>query len=186
MVTKITNFVDLLRFRASTQSDRTAFIFLQNGETEASRFTYKDLDLQAQLIAISLRNLTNPGDRALILYPSGIEFVAAFFGCLYAGVIAVPAYPPRPNQKLSRLQAIISDSQAKVTLTTESLLSQISQHFASEPELSQMQFLATDNLPNSSILNWTEPAINPDSLAFLQYTSGSTGTPKGVMVSHEI
>jgi acyl-CoA synthetase (AMP-forming)/AMP-acid ligase II len=120
----------------------------------------------------------------LLLYPAGLEFITAFFGCLYAGVMATPAYPPRRNQNLSRLQAVVTDAQAPVALTTTSLLANIEGRFAQYPELADLDWLATDNLTSDLASDWQEAAVNSDSLAFLQYTSGSTGKPKGVMVSH--
>ncbi len=75
------------------------------------------------------------GERALLLYPPGIEFISVFFGCLYAGVIAVPAYPPRRNQKLSRLQSIATDAQAKIALTNSSVLMKIKDRGLGRPTL---------------------------------------------------
>jgi FkbH-like protein len=178
------HLVDLLRQRAQNQPDTTAYIFLQDGEAETDSFTYRELDQQAQVIAASLQPLAAPGERALLLYPSGLEFIAAFFGCLYAGVIAVPAYPPRRNQKMSRLQALVEDSQTKIALTTKELLPSIESRFAEERGLAEVSWLATDNIASQEMLVWQEPVLNSNTLAFLQYTSGSTGTPKGVMVSH--
>ena len=179
------NLVDLLRQRAQNQPDRTAYIFLEDGETETGSFTYRELDQQAQAIAARLQSLVAPGERALLLYPSGLKFIAAFFGCLYAGIVAVPAYPPRRNQKMFRLQAIVEDAQTKVALTTKELLSSIESRFAEDRELAEVSWLATDNIASEEMLVWQEPVSNSKTLAFLQYTSGSTGTPKGVMVSHK-
>lgn len=181
----IFTLVNLLRQRARQQPDRTAYIFLENGETETGSLTYGELDRQARAIATTLQSLVTPGERALLLYPSGLEFITAFFGCLYAGVVAVPAYPPRQNQRLSRLQAIVTDARAKVTLTTSGLLDNIREQFARERELADLLCLATDRVDGEGESLWREPILSGSSLAFLQYTSGSTGTPKGVMVSHE-
>ncbi|MEA5581855.1 fatty acyl-AMP ligase [Nodularia harveyana UHCC-0300] len=178
---QFSTLVELLQYRAKMQGSKTAFTFLQNGEVEAGSFTYGTLAQQAQAIASQLQITVKTGDRALLLYPSGLEFIAAFFGCLYAGVVAVPAYPPRRNQKLSRLEAIITDSQAQVILTTKSLLPQLQEWFSENTKLAGIPLLATDDCDS---LDWEPPQLSRDSLAFLQYTSGSTGTPKGVMVSH--
>jgi acyl-CoA synthetase (AMP-forming)/AMP-acid ligase II len=131
-----------------------------------------------------LQSLGVTGSRALLLYPPGLEFVGAFFGCLYAGVVAVPAYPPRRNQNMSRLQAIVASSQATVALTTTSLLSRVESRFTKEPELAQLPWLTTDNIASDQAQAWQQADVSRNTLAFLQYTSGSTGTPKGVMVSH--
>jgi acyl-CoA synthetase (AMP-forming)/AMP-acid ligase II len=181
---EVSTWVDLLSYRAQNQSDKTAYTFLQDGETEAGRLTYKELDRLARAIAKQLQSLDATGSRALLLYPPGLEFIAAFFGCLYAGVVAVPAYPPRRNQNISRLQAIVSDAQAAVALTTTSELTNIERRFAQNRELAALRWLVTDKIASNLASDWQEPTVSRDTLAFLQYTSGSTGTPKGVMVSH--
>ncbi|MBD2364811.1 fatty acyl-AMP ligase [Anabaena minutissima FACHB-250] len=177
-------FVELLQYRAKIQPEKTAFTFLQDGEIETGSLTYQSLAQQAKAIASQLQITSNLGDRALLLYPPGLEFIAAFFGCLYAGVVAIPAYPPRRNQNLSRLLAIVSDAQATVILTTKSLLPQLQEWFSQNAELAAIKLLATDDLDSNLALNWQAPQLSKNSLAFLQYTSGSTGKPKGVMVSH--
>ncbi|WP_258003824.1 non-ribosomal peptide synthetase [Fischerella thermalis] len=181
-----TSLIELLRWRAIQQPEQKAYSFLLDGEVEAAYLTYKDLDRQAQSIAVQLQSCgVKNGERGLLLYPPGLEFIAAFFGCLYAGIVAVPAYPPRPNQSLSRLQAIVADAQAAIILTTTTSLSNIERQFAQYPHLQTLRLLATDNMIAShSAQTWQQPSVNSDTLAFLQYTSGSTGTPKGVMVSH--
>ncbi|MGK7876374.1 MAG: fatty acyl-AMP ligase [Xenococcaceae cyanobacterium] len=180
--------VDLLRSRALHQSNQTAYTFLQDGETESGSLTYQELDRQARAIAAQLQSLGATGSRALLVYPytAGLEFIAAFFGCLYAGVVAVTDNPPRHNQALSKLQARVTSSQASVALTTKALLAKIKSQFTA-PELTllnNLPWLATDEIPTSLSSDWIEPELSSDTLAFLQYTSGSTGTPKGVMVTH--
>ena len=177
------NLVSLLRYRAQNQPDKTAYTFLQDGEIEAGAVTYRELDLQARAIAYHLQSIYAADCRAMLLYPPGLEFIAAFFGCLYAKVIAVPAYPPRPNQNMSRLQAIATSSGATLALTTTFLSDNIKQRLQ-ESELTNLRLLTTDNISTNLAETWQEPNLNENTLAFLQYTSGSTGTPKGVMVSH--
>ena len=173
--------LDILTDRRQNQPDKQAYIFLQDGETESGSLTYGELDKQARAIASHLQSFK--GERALLLYPSGLEFIAAFFGCLYAGVVAVPVYPPRRNQKLSRLLSIANDAQPKIALTTSFTLAKIEKKWSEEPDLAPLNLVATDTIEASS-QEFVPPLITPDSLAFLQYTSGSTGTPKGVMVTH--
>ena len=176
--------MDLLRIRASHQPNQLAFTFLQDGETETSNLTYQALDRQARAIAAQLQRQVVKGERALLLYPAGLEFITAFLGCLYAGVIAVPVEPPRPNRSMFRLQAIGENCQPKLVLTTASLMDELSSRLDRESVLDGVLRLATDNI-DDELANWWElPKIDRETLAFLQYTSGSTGTPKGVMVSH--
>ncbi|MCP4661793.1 MAG: amino acid adenylation domain-containing protein [bacterium] len=182
--TSSATFVEISRHRATAQPEQLAFSFLGAGNEATAQLTFEALDRQARAIAVELRRWCSVGDRALLLYPPGLDFIRAFFGCLYAGVVATPAYPPRANQKTSRLRAILSDAQAATVLTTQSIRSG-----ASELEegwgASALGWLATDTLGDERAEEWREPAIGADTLALLQYTSGSTGTPKGVMVSHE-
>ena len=183
-VDSVCTLVDILHSRALYQPDKKAFTFLLDGETKGSSLTYRELDLQAFAIATRLQNLGASGDRALLIYPPGLEFIAAFFGCLYAGVVAVPAYPPRRNQSLSRLQSIVADAGATMALTTKTVLSNVERQFTQSPTLQALHWLATDNIASDLAQAWLQPDISSDTLAFLQYTSGSTGTPKGVMVTH--
>ncbi len=182
LVVENMNLVDILAYRAKHQPDKKAYIFLLDGETELASLTYGELDKQALSIASHLQSFK--GERALLLYTSGPEFITAFFGCLYAGVIAVPVYPPRRNQKLSRLLSIANDAQAKVALTTKSILADIEKRWTSDIELAQLSLIATDTI-ESNPQDFVPISVKPDNLAFLQYTSGSTGKPKGVMVTHE-
>ena len=114
--------VDLLRWRGAHQSERLAYTFLVDGESVESRLTYGELDRQARAIGATLQQMGATGERVLLLYPSGLEYIAAFFGCLYAGAIAVTAYPPHFNRSLDRIEAIVADAQAAVALTTAALL----------------------------------------------------------------
>ncbi|MFL9458769.1 AMP-binding protein [Tolypothrix bouteillei VB521301_2] len=181
---KFSTLVELLIYRAQSQPEQKAYIFLRDGETEEVSLTYSELDLQARAIASHLQSLKASGERVLLLYPPGLDFIAAFFGCLYANAVAVPVYPPKRNQNLSRLRVIASDAQTRIALTVSSTLTQIQSQFAQELEFADMQLLATDSIAVERASDWQEVQIDRDTLAFLQYTSGSTGTPKGVMVSH--
>ncbi|MBW4427781.1 MAG: fatty acyl-AMP ligase [Nostoc desertorum CM1-VF14] len=181
---KFSSLVDCLRYRALIQPHQVAYRYLLDGETEESCLSYQELDKNARAIAAKLQNLGLTGERALLLYPQGLEFISAFFGCLYAGVIAVPAYPPRSNQSFVRLQSIMADAGAAVALTTIETLSNVESKFIEYPELQAFSWLATDDISWELASAWQELFIDKNKLAFLQYTSGSTGTPKGVMVSH--
>ncbi|MDZ8079245.1 MAG: amino acid adenylation domain-containing protein [Nostoc sp. DcaGUA01] len=176
--------VELLRFRSSTQPDKNAFTFLLDGETEKATLTYQELDRRSRRIAAQLQALGLTGERALLLYPQGLDFLVAFFGCLYAGVVAVTAYPPRNERNTPRIKAISIDAQAAIALTTTEILPTVQSLMTQKTDLESLQWLTTDNLPQGIEDSWQQPSIHQDTLAFLQYTSGSTGTPKGVMISH--
>lgn len=182
---RFSTLVELLSYRAQNQPEQKAYAFLlRDGEKEEISLTYPELDQKARAIASHLQSLGVSGERALLLYPPGLDFITAFLGCLYAGVVAVPAYPPRKNMNFLRLQAIITDAQATVVLTTSSLLADLGSQWAENPELPTMHWLSTDDIDSNLSSDWQEPRLEKDTLAFLQYTSGSTGTPKGVMISH--
>jgi len=175
--------VEILCHRSYWQSDIAAFTFLEDGETIKAQLTYEELNRQSKAIASQLQNLKLKGKCALLLYPPGLDYIAAFFGCLYAGVIAVPAYPPRNQRNTPRIQAIIADAQPAIALTTTKIQSQI-QFLAEKVDLNHLRWLNTDTIDDTLASSWQQPDINRDTIAFLQYTSGSTGTPKGVILTH--
>jgi amino acid adenylation domain-containing protein/non-ribosomal peptide synthase protein (TIGR01720 family) len=179
--------VELLRRRAFQQPEQTSYTFLADGEREEANLTYAEVDRQARAIGALLQRCKAQGERALLLYPPSLEFITAFFGCLYSGVIAVPVYPPDParlNRSLPRFLAIANDAKPMVALTTSSILPMIEYFFQDVPLLREMRWLATDKVTGDLAEQWLEPEISSGTLAFLQYTSGSTAVPKGVMISH--
>lgn len=181
---EFSTLIDVLGKRAQYQPGKKAYTFLKDGEIEVDILNYQELDRLARAIGAKLQSFNASGQRALLLYPPGLEFIAAFFGCIYAGVIAVPVYPPRANQLMSRLLAISTDAEATFALTTTSVLANTEHWLVQNPDLGQLHWLATDSINTDIAESWHKPIVSSDTLAFLQYTSGSTSTPKGVMVSH--
>ena len=144
---EFSTLVEMLRWRALQQPEQRTHTFLFDGEAEGDHLTHAALDCQARSIGAMLQSYRAGGERALLLYPAGLEFIAAFFGCLYARVIAVPLPPPnlaQPQRTLPRLRAIIGDAQPSVVLTTSAILSNTESLFTQAPELQKMRWLATD------------------------------------------
>jgi amino acid adenylation domain-containing protein/non-ribosomal peptide synthase protein (TIGR01720 family) len=180
----ISNLVSLLQKRVQENPEGPAYIFLSGKDFQQSTLTYSRLDAQARAIAGLLQTVAERGERALLLYPPGLDFIAAFFGCLYAGMIAVPAYPPRLNRNALRITAIAEDSEAKLALSTAAVVGRLESLKAHTPGLGKMQWFATDQLPDRMAESWRAGPVETDEVAYLQYTSGSTATPRGVMITH--
>ncbi|MFI8376818.1 non-ribosomal peptide synthetase [Pseudomonas helleri] len=171
--------------RAALTPDRLALRFLADDPAHSQVLTYHDLDLRARTIAAALQAHAAVGDRAVLLFPSGPDYVAAFFACLYAGIIAVPAYPPESSKRhhQERLLSILDDAEPRLLLTCSPLrqsLLQISELSATDAP----HVLCVDEVEPDAVHVWQPVALQADDVAFLQYTSGSTALPKGVQVTH--
>jgi acyl-CoA synthetase (AMP-forming)/AMP-acid ligase II len=179
----IDDFVTLVSRRARETPDKPAVVYLGDGEHESDCLTFGALDAQARAVAHRLRAAGREGDRVLLLFESGADFVAAFLGTLYAGAIAVPANPPRPNQDLERLNLIVADAGATTILAPTAVIRLVASATGRWPALASLITMPIEEAITTTAFE-PLPSIAPESLAFLQYTSGSTGDPKGVGVSH--
>lgn len=171
--------IEQLRQRAREKPDQKAFVFLRDGEDELASLTFAELDRRARSAASRLTELARPGDRAVLAYPQGLDFIVALFACFYAGLVAVPA--SSPSRDLDGLRQIARDSDARCLLSSGRLVEAIGQELRSDPALTQLICTRTDD--------WTaedgpDPGWTPDSTALLLYTSGATGPPRGVAVHY--
>jgi acyl-CoA synthetase (AMP-forming)/AMP-acid ligase II/alkylation response protein AidB-like acyl-CoA dehydrogenase len=177
--------LDVLRRRAVENGGTSVFVFLSHGAGEVAveeALTFSQLEVRARSIAATLQQYCAPGDRALITCAPGLDYIAAFYGCVMAGVVAVPAYPPRNARHMGRLLAIAKDADATVVLTSSALSGRLGALSAASGSLPRQ--ISIDTVPPELAKGWRDPRVTQSDLAMLQYTSGTVGTPKGIMVSH--
>jgi 8-amino-7-oxononanoate synthase len=180
----VQTLVDLLEYRAAIQPPHVVFRFINSDGREEDGLTFATLQRRARAIAAHLAEHVVPGDRVVLLVPPGLEYVSAFFGCLYAGAVAVPAYPPNPRRADPRVARIVADCGARIALVSDAFMARLDGWLALTPELSALTWLDAGRLADGDASPWRAPAVTGGSLAMLQYTSGSTGDPRGVMLSH--
>lgn len=177
------SIAELLQLRARLHPERQAFAFLDDKGNRRT-LSYGELDARAAIVAARLSALNKRGERVVLLYPPGLDFIAGFFGCLYAGVVAVPAYPPTHARHLPRLRNVIEDCGASLLLAERAVKAKAEALSGETQDTFGLSWLLTDDdsivQPNDRLSLISAPT----GLAFLQYTSGSTGHAKGVMVSH--
>jgi amino acid adenylation domain-containing protein len=174
--------VELLQYQAHHRPD-AGYTFLTDGEAQEDHLSYVELDRRARCVGRWLARIANQGDRALILYPPGLDYVIALFGCLHAGLIAVPVFPPRRNRKNPRLEAITTDCTARLALAPTELVSQRDTYLRHSPELASLTWACIESAETGDGRD-IHLAPSSDQLAVLQYTSGTTRSPRGVALSH--
>jgi acyl-CoA synthetase (AMP-forming)/AMP-acid ligase II len=177
----LSSLVTLLAHRAASQPDDRAYLFLSDRGTEEAALTFRELHDAAQALAARLTKIAKPGDRAILVFPPGLEFLVAFFGCLIARVIAVPMMVPRRQSARDSSAGIMANCEPVVALTSPAfaIRHDLQARFAGE----RIEWLSVDLRQNGDDAA-DRPQPEPDDIAFLQYTSGSTSEPKGVAVSH--
>ncbi len=175
---------DLLATRALAMGGKQAFRFIPGHGGQQQVLTYRALHERAMALAGEMQAMAAPGERVLLLFPPGLDFVAAFFGCLYAGIVAVPVAPPTRNRLSSSIEAIFHASKPAIILSTAAHRRLAEQAYAHLSRVLDRPWVATDHVADNRRQLWRRPQIDGDQPAFLQYTSGSTATPKGVVLSH--
>ena len=181
------SLVDLLCQRASAMGDKHAFTFFRGsgGQEQETCLTYQGLHERAMAIAAELQTLIPPQERAILLFPPGLDFIAAFFGCLYAGIVAVPAAIPNRNRLTASIEAVFKASKPSLVLSTAEHREHAKRTYAGNSGLVEHPWIAVDSVSLERRHAWHDPQVEGRQIAFLQYTSGSTSLPKGVMISHD-
>ncbi len=175
------SLVDALHQLSQTIPTDVAYTFLNDGDTDTTDISYRELEMRSQAIAARLQSKLKPGDRAALVYEPSIDYIAALIGCFSAGVVAVPVYPPDPmriQRTVTRLKTILDDSDANLILTGDDEYRRFASLFA------PTEVMNTSEISVEESCEFRKEIITPETLAFLQYTSGSTGAPKGVMLNH--
>lgn len=184
---KFTTLVELCTARAAAEPELRAYSFYADGRTEWDALTLADLDRRARALAAHLTPLAQPGARALLCFEPGLEFHIAFFGCLYAGLIAVPVAPldgTRSSVKVSRVESILASCRPALLLSTGLTFAKCLEVVEESPALAGLVRIAVDEIDPAEADRWTPPSIGINTPAYLQYSSGSTGEPKGVTLTH--
>ncbi|MEI7032122.1 fatty acyl-AMP ligase [Streptomyces pratensis] len=190
MAGAVRSMIDVLLAQESQRPERVAFRFLADGDGdgEVQEWTYGRLARRSRAIGGYLQERGLAGSRAILLHPPGLEFIGAYLGCLSAAVVAAPGLPPQgrtqSHRSLARIRRMIADADATVVLGTKQIIAGLDAMAEHLPELDTALCVATEDIPDEAEASWHEPALTPDSVAFLQYTSGSTSAPRGVVVTH--
>lgn len=176
--------VDILQHRATVEANCPAYTFLTGGEDPEQALDFEALDRRCRAVAVALQERGAMGQRVLLYFPPGLDFLTAFLGCLYAGAVAVPTSTSRPGRPAPRLHSVMKDAEVALALTSLSERNNFIAHLEACGFPAGFPCLSVDQLDPQQEVDWNPPDIDGGTLAFLQYTSGSTSAPKGVMVSH--
>jgi acyl-CoA synthetase (AMP-forming)/AMP-acid ligase II/alkylation response protein AidB-like acyl-CoA dehydrogenase/acyl carrier protein len=183
-LTGLQTIASILRTRAASDADQVAYTFLPFGTGRETSLTYGELDRRARAVAVRLLGAVGqdgalpPDTTVLLVFPAGLDFLVAFYGCLYAGAIAIPVRYPNPRRPLTHIKGVAADSGAPVALTTSEMRQTLIE------QLDPITVLTPEDMEGADAAAWRDPGVTPDHVAHLQYTSGSTAAAKGVAICH--
>ncbi len=177
------NPIEILQQRAQEDPDRLSHLLLGAKEEENQSLTYSQLDSAVKKMAAYLQHVAEPGQRALLVYPTSLEFIIAMYACIYAGIAPIPTNPPGMNRSAQRLDAIARDARASLVLTTPEYQSAFAESASQFPDFAALKWITRESINGVSGLTWQHRTARPEDIMFIQYTSGSTNIPKGVVIS---
>jgi len=181
---RLRTLVDVARWRAQRDPDQLAFTFLADGEHDERSMTYAELDRRAQALAAQLQACGGQGQRVVLVFNPGLDFIAAIYGCMYAGALPVPVNPPDPlrlSRTLPRLHAVLRDAEARFLLGSRDLIDLAQGSLEGDLD---SRALAIEDLDGARAEDYRPVAMGEHEFGLLQYTSGSTSTPRGIVLTH--
>lgn len=175
---------EMLAAQAARAPDHVVFTHLEQGEAPGETFANADLLARAQAVGAALQRDLAPGDRVMLVFPNEPDFIRIALGCILAGLIVVPAAPPRNARGFDKLLNLAATAGVRRVIVSDLFRTALERMRAAQAGTEAGTWLHAADLPAAAAGDLSPPPIGPNTIAVLQFTSGSTGNQKGVMVSH--